>query len=293
MITVSVLTLFALGFVSAGLLAVASKVLYVEEDPRIEVVTDALPGANCGGCGFAGCEAYAIAVLNDPDMPPDKCCAAGPEVSIRVAELTGKAAGDADPQVMFRRCLKMEGNVAKKYDYAGVMTCASAKLLDGGPNACSYSCMGFGDCVRACPFGAMWLEDGMVRISPSKCTGCGNCAKACPNGILELVSRRARVMIFCSTQDKGKAVRDACELGCISCGVCIKQCPAQCISEEGNRIVIDHKACLDYGPSCGEICVEKCPRKILRCLSPEQIAEAPETEPVVFPEKAHVTDLNA
>lgn len=293
MITVSVLTLFALGFVSAAILAIASKVLHVEEDPRIEVVTEALPGANCGGCGFAGCEAYAIAVINDPDMAPDKCCAGGSDVAIRVAELTGKAAGDSEPRVMFRRCMKVEGQVARKYDYAGVMTCAAAKMLGGGPDACSYSCMGFGDCARACPFDAMWLEDGMVRISPSKCTSCGTCARVCPNGILELIPRQARVMVFCSSRDKGKAVRDVCGVGCISCGACIKKCPAQCIRLEDDRIVIDHKACLDYGPSCEEVCVEKCPRKILRCLNPEQIADAPETEPAGYPEESHVAELRA
>ena len=292
-ITVSALTLFSLGFVSAGVLAIASKVLYVEEDPRIEVVTDALPGANCGGCGFAGCEAYAIAVINDPDMAPNKCCAGGPDVTARVAELTGKAAGDADPEVAFRRCVKVEGKVAVKYEYAGIMSCAAAKLLDDGPDACRYSCLGLGDCVRACPFDAMWIEDGFVHIAPAKCTSCGTCIRTCPNHILELVPRRARVMIFCSSQDKGKAVKDVCETGCISCGACIKKCPAQCIRLEDERIVIDHKACLAYGPACEEVCVEKCPRNILRCLSPEMIAVAPSKEPARYPEESHVADLNA
>jgi Na+-translocating ferredoxin:NAD+ oxidoreductase subunit B len=114
-------------------LAIASKVLYVEEDPRIEVVTEALPGANCGGCGFAGCEAYAAAVINDPSMPPNKCCAGGPDVAAKVAELTGKAAGDADPEVAFRRCVKVEGNVAKKFEYFGIQSCAAAKAGAGWP----------------------------------------------------------------------------------------------------------------------------------------------------------------
>lgn len=293
MITVSVLTLFSLGFVSAGVLAIASKVLYVEEDPRIEVVTDALPGANCGGCGFAGCEAYAIAVINDPDMPPNKCCAGGPDIAARVAELTGKAAGDADPEVAFRRCLKNEGKVAKNFEYFGIMTCAAAKMVYDGPDACAYSCLGFGDCVRACPFDAMWIEDDIVHISPEKCTSCGTCVRTCPNTILELIPRRARVMVFCSSKDKGKAVKDVCEVGCISCGACIKKCPAKCITQENDIIVIDHKACLAYGPSCEEVCVEKCPRNILRCLSPDMIADAPVTEPARYPEESHVPDLKA
>lgn len=293
MITESVVSLLSLGFVSASVLAVASKLLYVEEDPRIEVVTEALPGANCGGCGFAGCEAYAAAVINDPSVEPNKCCAGGPEVTQRVAELTGKAAGDSDPKVAFRRCMKIEGEVVKNFEYAGIHSCAGAKMVQNGPDACAYSCLGFGDCVKACPFDAMWIENDMVHISPSKCTSCGTCVRVCPNGILELIPRRARVMIFCSSKDKGKAVKDVCEVGCISCGACIKKCPAQCISMVDDRIVINHKACLAYGQSCGEVCVEKCPRDILRCLNPDYVTEAPIVEPHHFPEESHVADLNA
>lgn len=293
MIIESVVSLFGLGFVSASVLSVASKLLAVEEDPRVEVVVDALPGANCGGCGFAGCEAYAIAVINDPDMPPDKCCAGGPDVSKRIAELTGKAAGDAEPTVAFRRCLKTEGQVRKNFEYFGIQSCAAAKMVQGGPDACKYSCLGFGDCVEACPFDAMWIEDDLVHIAPDKCTSCGTCVRTCPNAILEIIPRRARVMVFCSSQDKGKAVRDVCEVGCISCGLCIKQCPAKCISLVDGRIHIDQKACLEYGPSCNEVCVEKCPRKILRCLDPALMAPAPETDPARYPEKAHVANLQA
>lgn len=293
MITSSIITLFSLGFVSAAILAIASKLLYVEEDPRIEVVTEALPGANCGGCGFAGCESYAIAVLNDPNVPPNKCCAGGPDVATRVGELAGKAAGDADPMVAFRRCVKVEGKVAKKFDYSGFVSCAAAKLVQNGPDACAYSCIGFGDCVRACPFDAMWVEDNLVRISPEKCTSCGTCVRACPNSILELIPRRARVMVFCSTQDKGKAVKDVCEAGCISCGACIKKCPAKCVRQENGRIIIDQRVCLEYGPSCEEVCVSSCPRNILRCLSPSTLAEAPVIEPAHCPEESHVADLNS
>lgn len=293
MIVESVLSLFGLGLVSSSILAVASKVLAVEEDPRVEVVLDALPGANCGGCGFAGCEAYAVAVLNDPSMPANKCCAGGPDVAIRIGELTGKSAGDADPEVAFRRCVKIDGNVAKKFDYFGIQTCAAAAIINDGPDACRFSCLGFGDCVAACPFDAMWIEDGLVHISPAKCTSCGSCVRTCPHSILELIPRRARVQVFCSSQDKAKAVKDVCDAGCVGCGVCVKKCPAGAIRMEDERIYINHKVCLEYGPSCGEVCVDKCPRDILRCLNPENISSAPETEPAHFPEETHVADLNA
>lgn len=287
----AVVSLCGLGFVSASVLSVASRLLAVEEDPRLEVIVDVLPGANCGGCGYAGCEAFAAAVLNDPNVEPGLCCAGGPDMVKKLAELTGKAAGSADPQVAFRRCLKTEGKVAKNFDYFGIMGCAAAKLVLGGPDACQYSCLGLGDCVRACPFGAMWIEDGMVHIAPDKCTSCGNCVRVCPNSILELIPRTSRVMVFCSSQDKGKAVRDVCEVGCISCGICIKQCPAKAISLVDERIHIDHKACIAYGPDCQEVCVTKCPRKILRCLHPESIAPAPEAVLASFPEESHVPNL--
>ncbi len=265
MITVSVITLFGLGFVAAALLAISSRVLHVEEDPRIEVVNEALPGANCGGCGYAGCEGYAAAVVHNPEVPPNLCCAGGPDVSTNVAELTGKAMGDAEPMVAFRRCTKVEGNVATKFDYHGFQSCRAAAYVQDGPDACRFSCLGFGDCVEACPFDAMWIEERLVHIDPDKCTSCGTCIRTCPNAILELVPLRARVMIFCSTQDKAKAVMDVCKAGCINCGMCIKKCPADAISTQDGRIHIDHKTCLAYGPACEEICVAKCPRNILRC----------------------------
>ncbi|MEW5773404.1 MAG: RnfABCDGE type electron transport complex subunit B [Thermodesulfobacteriota bacterium] len=265
MITYSIVVMFGLGLAASVILAVASKLLAVEEDPRVEAVLEALPGANCGGCGFAGCESYAAAAVNDPSIPADRCCAGGPDVSAKVAALTGKAAGSAEPMVAFRRCAKTEGKVARRYDYQGVPSCAAAKQL-GSPDACGYSCIGLGDCMRACPFDAMYMAHGMVHVIREKCTACGNCVRTCPNGVMEIVPHAARVMVLCSSQDKGKAVSDVCEAGCISCMKCIKECPAKCVKLEGGVIRIDHAACLSYGPECQEVCAEKCPRNILRRL---------------------------
>lgn len=266
LIVTSIVVLFLLGLVASAVLAAASKLLYVEEDPRVEAVVGALPGANCGGCGYAGCEGYAVAVINDPSVPPNKCCAGGSEVSEQVAALSGKAAGESDPMVAFRRCDRVGGQVKEKFIYQGVPTCRAAKLVKDGPYACHYACLGFGDCVRACPFNAMTLVNGLVYVDPSACTACGTCVRTCPNAILELVPKRSRVMIFCSSQDKAKEVTAVCEVGCISCQKCIKKCPAKAISIEDNRIKIDHAVCLAYGPECQEICVAECPRHILRCL---------------------------
>jgi Na+-translocating ferredoxin:NAD+ oxidoreductase subunit B len=266
MILTPVIVLTVLGLVASALLAASSKLLYVEEDPRVEAVSEALPGANCGGCGYAGCEGYAVAVLYDPEISPDKCCAGGSEVSEKVAQLTGKAMGSSDPQVAFRRCDRNGGHVQQKFNYYGVSTCRAAKLVNDGPYACKYSCFGLGDCMRACPFNGMKIQNGVVYTNPDLCTACGSCVRACPNSVLELIPKRARVMVFCSSQDKGKEVSGVCEVGCISCSKCIKKCPAGAISIKDNRIHIDHQACLDYGDDCAEACVANCPRKIVRCL---------------------------
>ena len=222
MILQSFLVMLGLGLACSAVLAVASKFLSVEEDPRVEAVLEALPGANCGGCGFAGCESYAAAAVNDPATPADRCCAGGAATAAKVAELTGKAAGSAEPMVAFRRCAKTEGHVLPRYEYQGVPSCAAAKML-GSPDACAYSCIGLGDCLRACPFDAMYMSHGMIHVIREKCTACGNCVRSCPNGIMEIVPQAARVMVLCSSQDKGKAVADVCGAGCISCMKCVKE----------------------------------------------------------------------
>ena len=264
MVSASIITLFALGLVAAVLLAVASRVFHVEEDPRVQAVLEVLPGANCGGCGFAGCEGYATAVVNDPAIPANRCCAGGAEVRIAVGELTGKAVAEADPLRSLRRCDKNAGNVALRYQYEGMPSCAAAAMLRGGVDTCKYSCLGFGDCVQVCPFGAMRIEEGVVRINANLCTGCGACTGACPRGVLELVPKRARVAVYCNTRDKLRAVTDICDSGCIKCCKCVKTCPAKAVRLENNRIVIDQLQCLSYGGECNEACVAGCPRHIFR-----------------------------
>lgn len=251
MVMISVLVLLGLGLVTATVLAVASRVFHVEEDPRVQAVLEALPGANCGGCGYAGCEGYATAVATDPAVPANRCCAGGAETSITVGELTGKTVAASDPLVSFRRCDKVAGNVALRYDYQGMPSCAAAAGLVGGSDSCSYSCLGFGDCVQVCPFDAIEVRGGLARVNASKCTGCGKCAETCPRNVLELVPARARVMVFCSTKDRLKAVTEVCKVGCIKCGRCVKSCPADAVTLENDRIHINHKVCLTYGPEIG------------------------------------------
>jgi len=264
MVVSSVITLAALGFIAATILAVASRVFYVEEDPRVAAVVDALPGANCGGCGYAGCEGYAIAVVNAPSIAANLCVAGGAGVSIAVGELTGKMVTESEPLVSFRRCDKITGQVQKRYTYQGMPSCAAAATLAQGADVCPHSCLGFGDCEVICPFDALYLEDDVVKVRENLCTGCGMCVSVCPRGILELIPRRSRVTIMCSSRDKLRAVMDVCGVGCIQCGKCIKTCPAGAISTKESHLCIDQIKCLAYGPDCEEACVPACPRFILK-----------------------------
>ncbi|UIA98828.1 Fe-S cluster domain-containing protein [Desulfovibrio desulfuricans] len=264
MVFVSIMTLFALGLAASIILAVASRVFFVKEDPRVEAVLEALPGANCGGCGFAGCEGYATAVVNDPDIPANMCCAGGAVTSVAVGDLTGKTVAEAEPLYALRRCDKLTGQVEARYEYQGMPSCAAASLMRGGTDSCAFSCLGYGDCVQSCPFEAMQIVDGVVRVDVGKCTGCGMCVSVCPRGVLELTPLRARVAVYCNNHEKLRAVTDVCKAGCIKCMKCVKMCPAQAVSMKDNRIVIDQLVCLSYGAECHEACVAACARKIFR-----------------------------
>ncbi len=181
-----------------------------------------------------------------------------------MAEITGKKVEAVEQMIATVRCSKIEGKVREKHQYIGYPSCTAANIAFGGTIACNYACIGLGDCATACPFDAITIVDGFPRINPLKCVGCGTCAKVCPKKVIEIMPRNARVWVPCSSKDPGKVVRKICEAGCISCKMCIKTCPAKAISMEDGIIRIDHSKCLEYGEKCEEICVEKCPRNILR-----------------------------
>lgn len=265
----SIVILAGVGFVAAVILAIASKVFHVEEDPRVEAVLDVLPGANCGGCGYAGCEGYASAVVANPNIEANLCVAGDENTAIAVGKLTGKAVTEADPLISVRRCEKLDGLVRARFDYKGVPSCAAAASLGSGlgVDACPHSCLGLGDCVKICPFDALELEDSIVKVNASRCIGCGKCIHACPRNLLELIPKRSKVMVFCSTLAKGKEVSDVCKVGCISCTLCIRKCPAKAISIKDNLIHIDHAVCLAYEGDCERACVTACKRGILKALS--------------------------
>jgi len=252
-------------------LAIAAHKFAVEVNPLIEEVTESLPLAQCGGCGYPGCEGYAIAVVTDPDVPPNLCFPGKEAVANRVAELTGKKMAAVEDQMAVVRCSRVEGRVSHKHEYIGFASCTAANLGFGGPSKCQYACIGLGECKAVCPFDAIEMVENFPVVNPDKCVSCGACVKICPKGIIELQTLKARVWVPCSTKDLGKVVKSVCEVGCIGCKLCVKVCPADAVTYEDNKIKIDHKACIEYGPACEEVCVAKCPRDIFRMYDGRQV----------------------
>ena len=245
-------------------LALAAHKFAVEANPKIEAVLHVLAGAQCGGCGYPGCEGYAIAVVNDPEVPPNLCFPGKEAVAAKVAEITGKKMTAVEDMIAVVRCSRVEGRVSHKHEYIGFASCTAANLGFGGPSACQYACIGLGECAAVCPFDAITMVEGFPVIDPDKCVSCGTCVKTCPKRVIELMSLKARVYVPCSSKDLGKKVREVCEVGCISCQMCVKKCPAEAVSYTEGLIKIDQPKCIAYGPACKEVCVEKCPRKIMR-----------------------------
>lgn len=239
-------------------LAMAAQKFHVEPDPKVEKVLHTLAGAQCGGCGFPGCEAYAEAVVHDPDVSPTLCFPGKKAVADAIAEITGKAGEAMEDMVAVVHCSRVPGNVGKKYNYVGYGTCSGANIAYAGPIACQYGCVGFGECKTVCNFGAIEMVNDFPVIDPEKCVSCGACVKACPKRIIHLVPKSARVFIPCSTKDAAKETMAVCNSGCIHDKACIRKCPAKAISEENGVVTIDQKKCIDYGPSCEEVCISAC-----------------------------------
>lgn len=257
------LVLTSLGLFFGFVLAYSNKKFGIEINPLIHIVEDVLPKGQCGACGYAGCMAYAEAVVLNPDVPPNLCSPGKDAVATLVAELTGKAAAPMEPQIAQVKCAGIHSKASKSYAYNGVQDCTAANLLFGGPKDCKYGCLGLGTCVKSCPFDAMTMSaDGLPIIDPEKCTSCGKCVSVCPKQVISLMPVSAKVRVNCSSKDKGPVAKKACSVACIGCSLCMRQCTHGAIKMENNLAVVDSKIC---EAECSEaLCLTKCPTKAIR-----------------------------
>ncbi|MCR4438378.1 MAG: RnfABCDGE type electron transport complex subunit B [bacterium] len=220
-ILASMLGLGALGALFGGGLAYAAKKFAVKVDPKVEAVQAVLGGANCGACGFPGCAAFAEAVVAGV-APYEGCIPGGADCARQIAAIMGGEVGELkEAPVAVVCCQGGRAEAGDRFIYQGYEDCEAAQLIAGGAKACIYGCLGFGTCVRACPFDAMAMNgNGLPVVFEDKCTGCGKCVKACPRGIMQLIPRSQRIYIACRSQDRGKQVKEVCTVGCTGCTLC-------------------------------------------------------------------------
>ena len=258
LILIAVISLGAIALVLAAILYVASKKFAVYEDPRIAQVGEVLPQANCGGCGYPGCSGFADACVKAGSLDGKFCPVGGQPVMAQIADILGLAAGEAEPMVAVVRCNGTCANRPRTNQYDGAKSCAIAASLYGGETGCSYGCLGCGDCVAACQFGALSIKDGIASVDPEKCVACGKCVETCPNGVISLQPYDTKYQVNCNSKDKGKDVMSVCKAGCIGCGLCVRQCEFGAVTLENNLATIDPLKC----QGCGK-CAEKCPKKVI------------------------------
>ena len=250
-ILLPVIIVSVIGLIAGLGLALASKFMAVPVDEKQEKVRECLPGANCGACGFSGCDGYAAAVAAG-EVEPNLCAPGGASSAAALAEILGVEV-ETSPKVAFIACQGNPDTVSNRYDYKGLRSCLAASLVHSGPVACEFGCIGFGDCAAACPFDAITIENGRPIIREDVCVGCGKCTAACPKTLISLVPKGQKVRVACSNKNKGAAVVKVCKTSCIACGMCVKACEAGAIKVENNVAVIDYSLCTECG-KCKEVC---------------------------------------
>ncbi len=303
----AVISLSAIGLAAAVILFFIAKKFKVIEDPKIDIVEEVLPSANCGGCGFPGCRNFAEALVNksnkDKNIEGLNCPVGGNEVMSKVAEILGLEAEEKEPMVAVLRCSGSKANAPKKVNYDGPATCVFANNLYAGENGCPYGCLGLGDCVVVCKFDAIYMdkETGLPVIIEEKCVACGACVEACPRNIIELrnVGKKSRrIFVSCINEEKGGVARKNCKVACIGCSKCYNVCKFDAITMKNNLAYIDYEKC----KLCRK-CVEECPTGAIHELNfpprktkPEKVMEKQKIETVTTEakniEKKPEKDLN-
>ena len=264
-----------LSLVFGVMLAWFSQKFAVEVNPLVQKIEEILPGANCGACGFPGCSTLAEKIAIG-ETPPDACPVGGPKVWTELSALVGKEVDshrEAQKAVLLcQGAREVAGEVAI---YQGLKDCKAAQLLGNSFKGCRYGCLGFGNCVRICPFEAMTMDEekGLPIIIEDKCTGCGKCVEECPRSLIALFPAREQVVEVCVSLASPRETRQSCKKGCIKCSICVKSCPEGAMTLEGGRIKIDQEKC----NLCG-VCIEKCPTKCLVWVGKKSVLEEKELE---------------
>ena len=259
--TTAILIIAGIGLVAAIALAIADRYLSVKEDPRIGMVTAELPGANCGGCGFAGCDGYARALVAGT-APNGACAAGGAAVAEKIAKILGVAAEATEKRVALVKCCGDRTEAIRVGDYNGICDCATAAETAGGDKGCRYGCLGYGACANVCPQHAIIVEKGLARVDKRLCIGCGKCVNVCPKHVIELVPASATIHVLCNNPVRGPEVRKVCGVGCMGCHLCEKNSGGK----EANHFTFNgFLAKVNYeNPPTDEQIVAKCPAK---CMS--------------------------
>ncbi|MBQ2729211.1 MAG: RnfABCDGE type electron transport complex subunit B [Clostridia bacterium] len=259
-ILTAVIIVTVIGILCAVMLVIAAKFMHVHEDEREKKIRECLPGANCGACGYSGCDGYAKALAENKETKTNLCTPGADAVSMQISEIMGTEFEDTVEMVATVRCCGGCNNTEKKAAYSGVDTCAAAKMLHGGDGMCTYGCLGRGDCAEVCPHDAICMDDGIARVDARKCVGCGVCVKACPNALIHMMPDIKRQVIACHNKQKGAVARKVCSNACIGCGKCAKACPSGAIVLENNFASIKYDKCTACG-KCAEVCPTGCIRE--------------------------------
>lgn len=249
-----------IGLIVGIVLSAASEAFAVPVDEKAHAIREKLPGANCGACGFSGCDGYAEA-LSKGEAQPGLCSPGGEETALELAELLGGEGSGFVRKSAVVHCFGTENVTKKAAAYQGIKTCKAAMQLYGGMGRCVYGCIGFGDCAAVCSYGAITVSGGAAAVDPQRCKACGACVSACPHGLIKIEPVRPHAAVLCSSCDKGSVTTKVCKSGCIGCMRCTRACENGAITVKDNHARVDTEKCT----ACGR-CVEACPRGILHMV---------------------------
>lgn len=265
---IPIVALGLIGGLFGVILQFASTVFYVEEDERVTAVDEALPGANCGACGYPGCNGLANAIVAG-EAPVNACPVGGQPTADAVATIMGVDSANVQRKTAVVLCQGDCDKAKDKFEFQGITDCRTMNMYYEGNKECSYGCLGGGTCFDVCEFGAIEMVNGIAVIDKDKCTACNRCVEVCPKHVIDMVPYEAQTIVKCNSNDGGKKVKNACSIGCIGCRLCVKSCPEQTIGFEDKLAKIDYSGCVQCG-----VCVEKCPTK---CITAEYEVNTEET----------------